>query len=67
MVVNKTVTSRENQLIKEIGEMKKFTFRKLLKVIELDALMNEVVRETAVGIPTESISRAAAERSADYI
>lgn len=40
MVVNKTVTTRENQLIKEIGEMKKFTFKKLLKVIELDALMN---------------------------
>ena len=40
MVVNKTVATRENQLIKEIGEMKKFTFKKLLKVIELDALMN---------------------------
>ena len=40
MEVNKTVASREKQLIKEIGEMKKFTFRKLLKVIELDALMN---------------------------
>ena len=40
MVVNKIVASRENQLIKEIGEMKTFTFKKLLKVIELDALMN---------------------------
>ncbi len=40
MVVNKTVAARENELIKEIGAMKKFTFRKLLKVIELDALMN---------------------------
>ena len=40
MVVNKTVATRENHLIKEIGEMKKFTFKKLLKVIELDALMN---------------------------
>lgn len=40
MVVYKTVATRENQLIKEIGEMKKFTFKKLLKVIELDALMN---------------------------
>ncbi len=40
MVINKTVASRENELIKEIGEMKKFTFKKLLKVIELDALMS---------------------------
>ena len=40
MVVSKAVAKRENQLLKEIGDSKKFTFKKLLKVIELDALMN---------------------------
>ena len=59
MVVNKTVATRENQLIKEIGEMKKFTFKKLLKVLELDALMNYYNKYfRAVGPPTELISRA---------
>jgi hypothetical protein len=40
MISDKAIASREDQLIKEIGKMKKFTFKKLLKVIELDALMN---------------------------
>ena len=41
MKIEKIVVASHNQgKIKEIGEMKKFTFRKLLKVIELDALMN---------------------------
>lgn len=36
---NRDVMTVENKLIKEIGEMK-FSFKKLLKVIELDALMS---------------------------
>lgn len=30
----------ENKLLKEIGQEKKFTFRKLLKILELDALLS---------------------------
>ena len=31
----------ENKLIKEIEDEKKFTFRKLLKLLELNALLSE--------------------------
>lgn len=37
---NKELMKAEAKLIKEIEGMKKFSFRKLLKVIELDALIN---------------------------
>lgn len=34
------IIKAEEQLINEIASMKKFTFKKLLKVIELDALLS---------------------------
>ncbi len=31
----------ESKLLKEIGQEKKFTFRKLLKILELNALLSK--------------------------
>ncbi len=37
---NREIIKAEEKLIKEIEGMKKFSFKKLLKVIELDALIS---------------------------
>ena len=37
---NREIIKAEEKLIKEIESMKKFSFKKLLKVIELDALIS---------------------------
>ena len=37
---NREIVKAEEKLIREIAGMKKFSFKKLLKVIELDALLS---------------------------
>ncbi len=37
---DRAIAKAEERLISEIADMKKFSFKKLLKVIELDALLN---------------------------
>lgn len=36
---DREIVKAEEKLIREISQMKKFSFKKLLKVIELDALL----------------------------
>lgn len=37
---DRDIFETEQRLLKEIGQMKKFSFKKLAKIIELNALVN---------------------------